>query len=292
MSALMGAVGIAYTLSLLWGHPWREWSDGIGVTLGVAAVLAAHAYWSDLHETTVLARLGVQAVVSTIAVLGARLTLDQAALPLGPLALPVTVLALVWMMNLYNFMDGMDGFAAGMTIVGFAVLGGFFFRGSQPVFGWVSLFIVGASAGFLVHNFPPARIFLGDVGSVPLGFLAGSLSLLGHREGLFDLWVPILVFSPFVVDATVTLGRRLFRGERVWRAHREHYYQRLVLAGWGHRKTVLVEYVLMLAVGATADLYVRVNTTIQVCLLSLWGGIYCFCMYFVRRQGTGRSRRP
>jgi len=284
MSALMGAVGIAYSLSSLWGHSWREWSDGIGVMLGVAAVLAAHAYWNDLHETTVLARLGVQVVAGTIAVLGARLTLDRAALPLGPLALPVSVLALVWMMNLYNFMDGMDGFAAGMTVVGFAVLGGFFFRGGQPVFGWVSFFIVGAGAGFLVHNFPPARIFLGDAGSVPLGFLAGFLSLLGLRQGLFDPWVPVLIFSPFVVDATLTLGRRLLQGERVWRAHRDHYYQRLVLAGWGHRRTVLAEYVLMLASGATAAVYVRVNTTIQVCLLWLWASIYCSCMYFEHRQ--------
>jgi hypothetical protein len=72
---------------------------------------------------------------------------------------------------------------------------------------------------------------------------------------MFDIWVPVLVFSPFMVDATVTLFRRLFRGEKVWRAHREHYYQRLVLAGWGHRKTVLAEYGLMIVCGMGALLY-------------------------------------
>ena len=208
-----------------------EISALLAATFLVAAVLAAHSYWNDLHETTVLTRLGVQAFAATVAVLGARLTLNPAGLSLGLLALPITVLALVWMTNLYNFMDGIDGFAGGMTVVGFTALAGFSFRGGQPMVGWVSLLVVGATAGFLVHNFPPARIFLGDVGSVPLGFLAGSLSLMGVRDGLFDPWVPVLLFSPFVVDATLTLVRRILRRERVWRPHREHYYQRLVLAG-------------------------------------------------------------
>jgi UDP-N-acetylmuramyl pentapeptide phosphotransferase/UDP-N-acetylglucosamine-1-phosphate transferase len=291
LSTLMGAVVIAFTLAWLVGRPPLE-SSGLGIVLLVTAVLAAHAYWNDLNETTVLTRLGVQAVAATLVVLGARLTLDPAGLPLGRLALPVTVLALVWMTNLYNFMDGMDGFAGGMTIVGFAALAGFSFRGSRPVIGWFALLVVGATAGFLVHNFPPGRIFLGDVGSVPLGFLAGSLSLLGIRDRLFDVWVPVLIFSPFVVDATATLVRRLLRGERVWRPHREHYYQRLVLAGWGHRRTVLAEYALMVASGVTAAAYVLVSEAIQVCLLSLWAGIYCACMYAVRTLETGRSGCP
>ena len=257
-----------------------------------AAVLAAHSYWNDLHETTVLTRLGVQAFAATVAVLGARLTLNPAGLSLGLLALPITVLALVWMTNLYNFMDGIDGFAGGMTVVGFTALAGFSFRGGQPMVGWVSLLVVGATAGFLVHNFPPARIFLGDVGSVPLGFLAGSLSLMGVRDGLFDPWVPVLLFSPFVVDATLTLVRRILRGERVWRPHREHYYQRLVLAGWGHRRTVLAEYALMVTSAVTAAAYVFVGEAIQVCLLALWAVIYCSCMYAVRTLETRRAGCP
>src|SRR5690606_5547729 len=99
---------------------------------------------------------------------------------------------------------------------------------------WV---IASAAAGFLVWNFPPARIFMGDTGSSALGLIAGALSLLGDRRGLFPLWVALLVFSPFLLDATVTLIRRAGRRERFWEAHRSHYYQRLALR-WGHRKTV------------------------------------------------------
>ena len=105
---------------------------------------------------------------------------------------------------------------------------------------------------FLVRNFPPARIFMGDVGSVPLGFLAGALGLIGWNDGVWPLWFPLLVFAPFVCDATLTLLRRLARGERVWQAHREHYYQRLVRMGFGHRGAALIEYAAMLACGAAA----------------------------------------
>ena len=93
---------------------------------------------------------------------------------------------------------------------------------------------------------------MGDAGSIPLGFLAGAIGLLGWQRGLWPLWFPVLVFSCFVLDATVTLLKRLLRGERVWEAHREHYYQRLIQMGWSHQKTALVEYAIMLASGGVA----------------------------------------
>ncbi len=95
--------------------------------------------------------------------------------------------------------------------------------------------IVAASGGFLTGNFPPARIFLGDMGSATLGLLAATFSLVGVQRGLFPLWLAWLAFSPFIVDATWTLLRRLSRGDRVWQAHRSHHYQRFVLAGWSLR---------------------------------------------------------
>jgi len=116
--------------------------------------------------------------------------------------------------------------------------------------------IAASCAAFLIHNFHPARIFLGDVGSIPLGFLAGALGLIGWTTDHWPLWFPLLVFAPFIGDATVTLARRLARGERIWRAHREHYYQRLVRLGAGHRATALAAYALML-VCAIAAFYAR-----------------------------------
>jgi len=93
---------------------------------------------------------------------------------------------------------------------------------------------------------------MGDAGSIPLGFLAAALGLVGWHADHWPLWFPVLVFSPFAVDASITLARRLLRGEAFWRAHRSHYYQRLVQLGWGHRNTALAEYALMAGCGATA----------------------------------------
>ena len=129
--------------------------------------------------------------------------------------------------------------------------------------------IVGATASFLVVNFPPARVFLGDVGSIPLGFLAGALGVIGWRNDAWPLWFPLLVFAPFIGDATLTLLRRLLRRERVWQAHREHYYQRLVRMGLGHRRTAIVAYVLMLVCGAAA-LYGRTEApAVQAAIFAL-----------------------
>jgi len=123
---------------------------------------------------------------------------------------------------------------------------------------------------------------MGDVGSIPLGFLAGGLAVMGIRNGRFDIWVPMLIFSPFIVDATVTLFRRLLRGEKVWQAHREHYYQRLALAGWGHRKAVLAEYAVMGVCGISAILYMKANEEWRLILLMGWSVMYCLLAYGVR----------
>ena len=184
------------------------------------------------------------------------------------------MLFIMWMTNLYNFMDGMDGFAGGMTVIGFGFLSLMGWLGDHLLIALMSLLTIAASVGFLFFNLPPAKIFMGDVGSVPLGFLAGTLSVMGVHDGLFDIWIPILIFSPFIVDATATLFHRLWRGKQIWRAHRQHYYQRMVLAGWGHRRTVLVEYGLMLACGISAIFYWKSSEPLQLAILLAWTAVY------------------
>ena len=161
----------------------------------------------------------------------------------------VSLLFIVWMINLYNFMDGMDGFAGGMTFFGFGVMALAGWLAGDTLFAAFCGAPALASLGFLAVNFPPAKIFMGDVGSATLGLLAAAFSLWGIELGLFTLWFALLIFSPFTVDATVTLLRRMARREKFWQAHRSHYYQRLVQMGWSHRKTVLCEYALMAAAG-------------------------------------------
>jgi UDP-N-acetylmuramyl pentapeptide phosphotransferase/UDP-N-acetylglucosamine-1-phosphate transferase len=186
------------------------------------------------------------------------------------------------MINLYNFMDGMDGFAAGMTLFGFGALALIGWQARDLPFAAVSAAIAAAGAGFLAGNFPPARIFLGDMGSATLGLLAAAVSLIGAQKGLFPLWVAWLAFSPFIVDATWTLLRRLLRGEPVWQAHRSHHYQRLVLAGWSHRRTLLRAYLLMAACAVTAVAAPGMSVRDQWLLLGAWACIYALLGYKTR----------
>ncbi|MFP3505668.1 MraY family glycosyltransferase [Burkholderia sp. SIMBA_062] len=156
---------------------------------------------------------------------------------------------MVWLTNLYNFMDGADGLAGGMALFGFAAYAVAAMMGVNPLpdLAVAGAAVAGAALGFLLLNFHPARLFLGDAGSIPLGFLAGALGYWGWRTGVWPIWFPALVFAPFIADASVTLLRRLLRGEKFWQAHREHYYQRMVRAGLGHRRTALYWYLIMLA---------------------------------------------
>jgi UDP-N-acetylmuramyl pentapeptide phosphotransferase/UDP-N-acetylglucosamine-1-phosphate transferase len=163
----------------------------------------------------------------------------------------VLVLSTVWMCNLFNFMDGSDGLAATMALVGLVA-----YAGVGYVFGltwwWLPLLGVAALAPLLAVNLPPARMFIGDVGAVPLGFLGALFGWWGIVEQAWGLWFPVLVFLPFVLDATVTLMRRCWRREKVWEGHKTHYYQRLLQMGAGHRGTLWVYAVLMAGGAGTA----------------------------------------
>jgi UDP-N-acetylmuramyl pentapeptide phosphotransferase/UDP-N-acetylglucosamine-1-phosphate transferase len=259
---------------------------GLGSTLFVAAV----SLWDDRSGVPAAVRLTAHGVAAAAVMWGADLRVAALEMPglggfaLGWLSIPLTILILMWMTNLYNFMDGMDGFAGGMTVLGFAFLSVLAAQHGSVSLTTLGPLVASAAAGFLVHNLPPARIFMGDVGSTSLGFLTGVLGLGGVRDGVFDIWAPTLVFSPFVVDATVTLVRRLSRGEKPWRAHRSHYYQRLVMAGWGHRRTMLAEYALMLASGLVALVYAQAAPAVwRGSLLVGWAMVLAGLAYGVAR---------
>ncbi|WP_096702001.1 glycosyltransferase family 4 protein [Magnetospirillum sp. 15-1] len=149
----------------------------------------------------------------------------------------VTGLGWLWFANLYNFMDGIDGISGvetaclGLGAALVATLAGAF--GLIP-FG---LALAGAGAGFLVWNWHPAKIFLGDVGSVPLGFLAGGLLIALALSG--QLAAALILPAYYLADATITLTRRALAGEKVWQAHRKHFYQRAVQGGRSHAQVSL-----------------------------------------------------
>jgi UDP-N-acetylmuramyl pentapeptide phosphotransferase/UDP-N-acetylglucosamine-1-phosphate transferase len=216
------------------------------VSLAAAALLlVAVGAMDDRRGAPVTVRLAVQLLAATLA-----LWPQQGALGVSTtLAIGV---ALVWAMNAYNFMDGSDGLAAGMALIGFTACAVAASSAGQGNLIALSLALAGAAAGFLWFNFAPARVFLGDAGSVPLGFLAGTVGLLGALADAWDWWFVPVVFAPFLADATTTLLARGLSGKRVWQAHREHAYQRLVQAGFGHKQVAVGGYLLMLASAVVA----------------------------------------
>ena len=218
------------------------------VPIALAAALAAISFADDMRSLPMAIRLAAHLAAAGLLVwqLGVR----------APLELLAFAVVLAWVTNLYNFMDGADGLAGGMSVIGFAAYAVAAALQDERAMLVLCAALSAASAAFLIRNFHPARIFLGDVGSIPVGFLAGGLGVIGWREALWPLWFPLLVFAPFIGDATLTLFKRVARGERVWQAHRQHYYQRLVQLGAGHHGTAAVSYALML-VCSLAALYAR-----------------------------------
>ncbi len=282
LTGLAGAVAYRAPLQLLW------------IGLGALAV-AVVSFLDDRMGLSPLYRLSVHAATAGLLVY-AGVGLSTLALPgfVWPLSAPagaaLSFLFVVWMVNLYNFMDGMDGFAGGMAVIGFGTLALLGWLAGSELFAALNAVVAAAAAGFLAFNFPPARIFMGDVGSSTLGLLAAAFSLWGARDGVFPFWIPLLVFSPFIADATVTLIRRLLRGEKIWQAHKTHYYQRLVRLGWGHRKTVLWEYVIMLACALSALWAVSQSVTAQWLVIAGWAVVYVSIAWYVSRleRATGR----
>ena len=233
--------GIAIVLITLGGSAF--WMTPRFAVVAVAALaIAVVSFIDDLHPLPATLRLGVQIA---------------AALPVALLFVPLVwaPLALLWIVgltNAYNFMDGIDGIAGGQAVVaglGWALLG---MLTQQPLVATVGLLTAGSSAGFLTHNWQPARIFMGDVGSAFLGFLFASLAVMAWPN-LRLVAAGVLVVWPFVLDAGVTFVRRALRGERLMEAHRSHVYQRLNQRGLSHGAVASI-YIALAAAGAIAAL--------------------------------------
>ncbi len=275
--AIIAALLVALVLSLVLGG-LADRTPFYWILSGIL-ILALVGFMDDSGHLSAWWRLGSQ-FISALLLFAAGWNVEFLVFPglslnlWWPVSLGLSVLMVVWLINLFNFMDGMDGNAGGMAVIGFtgySILG---LQAGAAEFTLVSSCIAAASAGFLVWNFPPARIFMGDAGSSVLGFLVAALGLWGVAEELFSLWVMLILFSPFIVDASFTLVRRLLRGEKVWQAHREHLYQRLVQLGWGHRTTVLWMYILMLASAISAIMMSAMTIGGQWLFILVWVVIY------------------
>ena len=265
---------------------WALIPDSLPLLIWVSvALLMALSFADDVFGLPVWSRLLLHGAIA--ATLSFVMLFDT----YGWIITAVSTVAITWMLNLYNFMDGSDGLAGGMTLIGFGTYGMVAWSAGNESFAMINFCIAAAAAAFLLFNFYPARIFMGDAGSIPLGFLAAVLGLAGWVQGDWPLWLPLLVFSPFIVDASVTLVKRGLRGAKVWQAHREHYYQQMVQSGLGHRNTALFAYILMLAASLSAMYVVKQDASIQLGVCVAWCGIYAVMMLASDRHWKHRASR-
>ena len=228
-----GGIAVIGSTLLAWAVFARTESmpSGVfGIVLG-AVLLAAVSWFDDLRGLSPIVRLLAQAAAVAVGILVLPWPRDL-------FYLAAIGLVWIWWINLFNFMDGIDGLAGteaaaiGAGLLLFAGVG----AGADPALRTLAAAVTGAAIGFLVWNWSPARIFLGDIGSVPLGYVLGFLLLDLAARGRWTIAVILPLY--FLADATITLLRRLLRGERVWQAHREHFYQHAVRRGLGHAAVV------------------------------------------------------
>lgn len=241
-----GGIAVAGAIALVWliaAPPDHMPILFLGLALGLTG------WWDDVKGLPAALRLALQ--IAAVALGFMIVDIGPVFQGLLPPALDraVAALAWIWFVNLFNFMDGIDGIAgieAAAIGLGLAIVA-MLAENSWPSLPAAS--VAGAALGFLVWNWPPARIFLGDVGSQSLGYLLGFLLLRAAAEGHWAVAFVLPLY--FVADATVTLLRRLARREAVWRAHRSHFYQRAVQALGGAHRPVLLR-VLALDLGLLA----------------------------------------
>ncbi|HVF39214.1 MAG TPA: glycosyltransferase family 4 protein [Gemmatimonadaceae bacterium] len=235
--------GLAIAVTTLGGIVLATWWQWIPLNIGLALVgggaMIALVGWVDDHrDLPALPRFAVQFLSAGWAVywLGGlpALNIGVASAQLGFVGSILGVIGIVWAINLYNFVDGIDGLAAGEAVTTGAIGGVLLLAMGHPGLAVVSWLIAAANAGFLPLNWAPAKLFMGDVGSGMLGYLFAVLAIASENAGAVPLLIWVLLLGAFIFDATVTLGRRIAHGERWYHAHHSHAYQRMVQAGRSH----------------------------------------------------------
>ena len=259
--------------------------------LMAAALLAGVSFLDDIRSLLPLLRFTVHLLCA-----GSALWVLASGNPVVPQAwngrsgIEVCILGLVllvWVVgytNAFNFMDGINGIAGGqacVTALGMVLVTGLESGTWDAPSQVLCVVLAGSVFGFLPHNFPRARMFMGDVGSAPLGFLLASLALWLARDFGWWLLVPLaLMHANFVLDTSVTLVRRVARGEKWHQPHREHFYQRLIRAGRSHVFVTASEMMLQCVVLGLALFYLKVGLIgkgmVVVVVMGIWTVFFCF----------------
>lgn len=288
-----GGLGFVATWILGW-LLFRPAFDGSWILpglLGAALFLAVVSFLDDVRSLSVWLRLGAQGLVALVGLLLLKPAWPDVALLPQLLAWSAAWVWLVGYTNAFNFMDGINGLAALQAVVSAAGMAGVALaaggHATEPSV-WLALLLSGSVAGFVPYNFPRAKMFMGDVGSAPLGFLLAAASLWIARDHGCSLLLPLMALQAgFVLDTGVTLLRRCWRGERIFQAHREHFYQRLVRSGWSHTAATSLQIGIQVVISALIPAVISTHpawlpvAVAGTCLS--WGLFFWFCEWRFRR---------
>lgn len=270
--AIVGAFAATFALLCVFEPGVRSF---IPLAMG-ALILFAAGIADDWKGLSVATRLVVQCAAAAVAI-STGTVLDHVTLPgahtlhFGWFAYPLTLFVFIASINFYNFVDGIDGLAAGGAFIAGGFFAGVALMVHQPALAAVAAIASASALGFLQYNFPPSRLFMGDGGSTFFGYCFAGLAIAGARlDPGVPVFIPLLLLSSLYVDAALTIVRRLSRGEKVFQPHRTHYYQRLLQLGFNHKQVTLVEYLIMVLLGVSAVLYMRAGGLFAPFAIAAW----------------------
>lgn len=207
-----------------------------------AACMGLLGFWDDYKELSTGLRFLIQCLVAAASLFllgeGGMMVMPWLSFPL-PLCFLFMIFVIVWIVNLYNFMDGADGIAASEGLIIFAVGGYLLFQYHAYELATLAWGLAALIAGFLTWNWPTARIFMGDCGSYFLGFMVSLYALISYKQFNMPLMIWVILTALFWFDTTITLLRRMLAGDNWQKPHRKHAYQRLIQAGWSHQKVLI-----------------------------------------------------
>ena len=260
--------GILSMLAVLWWTlPEQRWTT-TGL-LGGGLFIATVGMLDDRYQLSAKLRLVVQFLAAGwfLFCCGGSGPLQWLGTDLQNILLPAVLLFLVWSTNVYNFMDGLDGFAGGQAVVAATAAALICLRHDNLLLAFTMLATSGAAAGFLVWNWPPAKIFMGDCGSGFLGFLFAATAVAAHKQGTLPMSAGLLLVLVFLIDATLTLLRRIAQGEPWYKPHRSHAYQLATQLGASHRQVTIVSLVLFSISAGIAIMATEATTSANILMV-------------------------
>lgn len=299
----MGGVPMAASVLFAFGcwsflsEAGGSFPDSLPGAILFALAMSALGFWDDLSGLSPLFRFLVQLICAGAILWGSARLFP--AIPIGTAALPPALgvvagsIWVVWLLNLYNFMDGIDGLAGGEAFLAACFFALVFVHHGETGWAAANLFVASAAMGFLLHNWPPARVFMGDAGSAFLGAFFGIQSVLAALTTRVPFPVLVLPFANFILDTTATLIRRMAHGEKWYRAHRSHCYQKMTTLGMSHRTVTVLELLAVVVSCAAAWIYMDSGPVGRIAIVTVLVAAFVAAGAIVsRKEKEQESKNP